>query len=319
MNKIISYLITIILLTCLVLEAKAVTNTGASFLKINIGARAVGMGSAFTAVANDVSAIQWNPAGLSLLTGREFSAMHSEWIVDTKLDFLGFAFPLRTGVVGGSIIYLSHPEMEGRSETREKVANFDASDLAVIFGYSKRVIFSGKEMASFGLNVKLIRQQIELESAYGAAFDIGLLSHFSLFHNHNPLSIGLCIQNIGAQMKFVNEPYDLPLSVTAGLGYNIGALTIAFDIKQLIYENKTVFNFGTEFVPINMFALRAGYLLPLMKDREIILDSKYDELTNLNGISAGLGLRLFGIQTDYSFVPYGILGSTHIISLSMKF
>ncbi|MBU4443884.1 UPF0164 family protein, partial [bacterium] len=53
-----------------------VGTTAAQFLKIPIGTRAMGMGSAFVSVANDATALYWNPAGIAEMTGGEFSVMH---------------------------------------------------------------------------------------------------------------------------------------------------------------------------------------------------------------------------------------------------
>ena len=67
-------------------------NTGLAFLKIGVGGRAVGVGEAYTAIANDASAAYWNPAGLAQLEHTEFLLTHNEWIQDVAHDFLGFTF-----------------------------------------------------------------------------------------------------------------------------------------------------------------------------------------------------------------------------------
>jgi len=281
-------------------------NTGASFLKIGVGARPVGLGNAFTAIANDVTAINWNPGGLSQLTQRQISAMHSQWIVDSNLDYIGFASPLKSGVFGGSVIVLSQGDMEGRDENRQQTTSFGASDMAVTFSFSKNLLLSNKRFIGLGANLKIIQQKIESEQATGVAVDLGALYHF----NKSPVTAGLSIQNLGPQMKFINEGYNLPLSVTAGLGYNIGAVTVGLDVKQQIYDNQTIVSIGTEFLPINTLALRAGYL----STNQLV-----NSVTDVSGLGAGFGVKLFGTQTDYSFVPYGVLGNTHRVSFSAKF
>ncbi|OGS23043.1 MAG: hypothetical protein A2252_07955 [Elusimicrobia bacterium RIFOXYA2_FULL_39_19] len=300
-------------------------NTGADFLKIGIGARPVGLGNVFTAIANDVTAMQWNVGGLAQLTQREVSAMHSQWLADTNLDYIGFAVPLITqspnhlisGVMGGSVIYLSQGELEGRDANRQLTNSFGASDMALTFSYSK-VIARNKETKQSqgsslmaGINMKIIQQKIETEHATGIAFDVGILSR--LFSQDGPFSAGLSIQNIGPQMKFISEGYNLPLTVTTGLGYNIGGVTVGLDVKQQVYENRTIISFGTEFLPISSLALRAGYA------SNFIASSLNSSMVDSSGIGAGFGIKLFGTQTDYSFVPYGALGNTHRISFSSKF
>src|SRR5277367_2440442 len=77
--------------------ARAQANTSAAFLKIGVGARPIGMGNAFTGVADDINALAWNPAGLSQLTSREMGAMDAEMFADTRYDFVGYAQPLISG------------------------------------------------------------------------------------------------------------------------------------------------------------------------------------------------------------------------------
>lgn len=280
---------------------------GASFLNIGIGARATGIGSAFTAVANDVTAIYWNPAGLSQLTKREISLMHTEWIVDTKLDFVAYAQPIGDSAIGFSAIYLSQNNIEGRNEKREITGNLNVSDLAITVAYSKWLTIKGKQLGSAGINLKFIRQQIETEQAIGIALDLGFLTRISLHPVPYPLTAGFSIQNIGPQMKFIGQPYNLPLTVKAGIGCNIKTLTLSTDIKQRIYERKTSLAFGVEYFPIKLIGLRLGCSLPLVGPDNTIR------------LSAGLGIKIFSLQTDYSFVPYGNLGNTHRISFSAKF
>ena len=79
--------ITLVALLVLASQASSAAET-ASFLNIGVGARALGMGGAYTALADDANALYWNPAGLSKLEQREFTASHAEMFASTRLDFL---------------------------------------------------------------------------------------------------------------------------------------------------------------------------------------------------------------------------------------
>src|SRR5690349_22923468 len=81
-------------------EQRAGTSSG-TFLRIGVGARAEGMGETFVAVANDPSAIYWNPAGLASLQKREVSESHVEWPADIHFDHITLVVPSRR--LGGSI------------------------------------------------------------------------------------------------------------------------------------------------------------------------------------------------------------------------
>ena len=288
-----------------------VGTTGAAFLKIGVGARPIGMGSAYTALANGVSAIYWNPAGLANLEKREVSAMYSEWISDIRYSFLGYGNPIRKGTVGASLVYLSMGDMEKRGEGREKEGSFGASDLAATLSYSRQV----SKSTSLGINLKIIHQRIEEETATGIALDLGNIYKTPIKN----LSLGITIQNIGPKMVFIKEGYPLPLTFTIGTGYNIASiLNLALDVKHQLIEGRTNICFGTEYLPFQVFALRCGYLARFLKSG-INLTSKDQKLGDVYGLGGGLGFKFLGCQLDYAFIPFGALGDTHRISFSVSF
>ena len=63
--------------------------TAAQFLKIGVGPRAIGMGGAYTALADDINAMYWNPAGLSRMNSKEAFFNHVDWIMDVKMENAG--------------------------------------------------------------------------------------------------------------------------------------------------------------------------------------------------------------------------------------
>ncbi|MBI5574462.1 MAG: PorV/PorQ family protein [Elusimicrobia bacterium] len=281
------------------------SNSGASFLNIGTSARAISMGGAYVGVADDANAISYNPAGLSQLNRNEITAQHTEWISDVKHDFLAGAFPLRNSTVGFSVIYLSQGKLEGRDEDRNKTDSFSAYDVATTISYAKSI----NDKVKFGTNLKLIQQKIETEHATGVAVDIGTLYNTAIKN----LTLGFSFRNLGPKMTFISEGYNLPLTATVGFGYTLKrAITLAFDVKRKIIDNKTEVSFGTEYTPINILALRVGYLKSLNPE-------DISKLSDFKGLGGGLGLRILNFSTDYAFVPYGDLGNTHRVSFSIKF
>src|SRR5580765_1234401 len=83
-------------------DQRAGTSSG-SFLKIGVGARATGLGETFVAVANDPSAIYWNPAGLASLQRSELLLSHIEWPADIRYEHAAWVLPVRR--LGGSIAF----------------------------------------------------------------------------------------------------------------------------------------------------------------------------------------------------------------------
>src|SRR5438067_1224172 len=84
-------------------NAKSSGTSSAQFLKLGAGARAAGMGDAFVAVADDVTAAYWNPAGLAQIRQTEVEAMQNTSLVDTQYQYLGAAVPLRDSAIGFSM------------------------------------------------------------------------------------------------------------------------------------------------------------------------------------------------------------------------
>ena len=89
--------------------------SGAVFLKIGTGARPAAMGGAYTALADDVNALYYNPGGLAQLKMRELGATHTEWLLGSRFDFIGYAQPTKIGTFGLGVTRLSSGKIEGRS------------------------------------------------------------------------------------------------------------------------------------------------------------------------------------------------------------
>src|SRR5258708_19275627 len=83
-------------------------STTGELLKIPLGARAIGMGEAFTALADDSSALYWNPAGLSLMNQKEATFMHSSLIEGIHYEHLAFVAPTDGYALGGNLSYLGY-------------------------------------------------------------------------------------------------------------------------------------------------------------------------------------------------------------------
>ena len=89
----------------------------AQFLKIGVGGRASALGDAFVAIANDASALYWNPAGLSQFQSNEIFFSHNEWVVDINHDFLGAVYHLdQTNTFGIALTSLSMKDMPVTTE-----------------------------------------------------------------------------------------------------------------------------------------------------------------------------------------------------------
>ncbi len=289
--------------------------TSATFLKYGIGSRAVAMGSAFGGLADDMTAMYWNPAGLAQLQTSEISITHDESFEGLRHDFAGYAFPYKGGVLAAAVYGLYTPtDNELRSGLNENdpyypispvEGLFQAYDVAAHVSYAR---WFGNNL-SFGASLKYIQQTIYVYNAWSVAADIGSLYKFKTL----PLSFGLSIQNIGQPIKFISQAYDLPLNIRFGSAYKFNKkLTATLDLNQP-NDDYLSLSAGAEFWPTDLFAIRAGYSYRM----------NGNELGDTYGLSAGTGfnfkLRNMVLKVDYAFVPYSVLGNSQRVTISMAF
>lgn len=311
-----------------------VGTTSAQFLKIEPGARSVGMGGAFVAVADDATAIYSNPAGIARLSGIEAFFIHSEWLAGLNYDFVGFVLPLGTiGTLGASITSLSMSEQKVRTVfypegTGEK---YGAGDMAVGLSYARNLT----DRFSIGFNCKYINQNIWHMSSSSFAIDIGTL----FTTQFNGMKIGMSISNFGSNMRlegkdtkinydpdpvkygnndripayYETDRFSLPLLFRVGVAVDIlkgkrNHLTLAIDALHP-NDNTENLNLGTEYTFNNLIFLRVGYKNLFTKDTE-------------EGITAGAGIkyRLAGsasLKIDCAYQSFGRLDNVLRFSLGL--
>ena len=293
------------LLLAALLAAPASAQESAAFLKIGVGARAIGMGGAYTALADDISAMNWNPGGLAGLKTREFGLTHAELIAGTRYDFLGYAQPTRYGTFGAGAAYLGQGAIEGRDSTGKLTGNFGASDSAVNPSFA-----SGLMGMKLGGNVKYIQSRIAEASGRTFALDAG--AQYSL--GSGLPSLGVAVMNLGPGMKFLNETSPLPLTLAVGASYRLPVgLVAALDVKQRPYAHASEVSVGTEYAMFSTFALRAGYA---SNNRAA---NGASGVGKLSGLAAGFGIKMYGYTLDYSMTPFGELGNVQRFSLGARF
>lgn len=319
-----------------VTDVSKVGTTAASFLEIEVGSRAVGMGGAFVAVADDATAIFWNPAGLARLPRGEVILLHTQWLADLNFDFAAIALPLGGfGTFGASITSLTTEDMMVRTvlEPEGTGEKFSMGDLSVAISYAKSL----SDRFSIGFNAKYIRQNIWHMSASSFAIDIGTI----FTTQFNDMKIGMSISNFGAKMRlegndtFVNydvapqqegsndripaylqtDKFALPLLFRVGLAMNVlkignNRLTVAADAAHP-NDNTEYVNLGMEYVFNNMVSLRFGYKNIFTRDNE-------------EGLTAGAGLKykLAGtvhLKIDYAYQEFGRLDNAQRFSLGLEF
>ncbi|MBU8921584.1 MAG: PorV/PorQ family protein [Bacteroidales bacterium] len=280
----------------------------AQFLKIGTSARAAGMGSAFTAVANDATAMYWNPAGLVEINRTQVTLNNVVWPADIDVYFAGAVFttPYLPGTFGISVRALTMDPQEERTIYMPQGTNrfFDAGDMS--FGLSYAMYFTDKFSA--GTTVHYIHMGLADKSVGAMVVDFGLLYRIGI----QGMKLGMMIQSYGGQIDFDDRSSKLPTLFRVGLSmdaYRQGAhALLASGEFSHPSDNKERMNVGMEYGFNQFFFLRSGYNID------------YDT----QGLAWGLGFRIDTSQTsdlgfDYAWEDLGYLGAAHRVTLNFSY
>jgi len=276
--------------------------TGASFLKVGVGARELAMGSAASVLTEGAGAANWNPARLAGLKGKHLSASYNMLFIDESQGYLGFATQLNDGmgVLGGGMNYLTVADIEKRAgDTESPDSLFDSNNMALAFSYARAEVKPG---LALGASLKYISQDLDTQTDRAVAVDLG-----STYQLNDVYTAAFVMQNLGGKVG----PDNLPLLFKAGVARSFldGKLAAAADVDWLAYDERFYLDLGAEYLLGKGLAFRAGYQLGRAQD----------ELGGLTGLGAGLGLKFDRFALDYAYVPFGDLGDTHRMTLGFAF
>lgn len=318
-----------------------VGSDGGLVLKMPIGARATAMGGAFTGLANDLTAIYWNPAGVAALRDQDVDFEYAQAFGGITYDFIAASLPISSQYnLAASAMFLNFGNIPVTTILAQDGtgATFTASDLVLGLTFAGNLT----DKFSFGLSGKYIRTGFYTLAASGLAFDVGTLYKTDF----NGMTFGMDISNLGSQQQYSGQALILPLtytdpqsgnqlpssnypSVNATLPTNQFSLPllfragIAMDVLQASGVKDQKLNLAADFVtfsdnPENVMvgaeywwqdfvALRAGYTF---------LNDEYN-------FSAGVGLKYetgtFEGTINYAYNNTKDLGGLNRIGVSMDF
>lgn len=283
-------------------EARATEpgTAGMLFLRLGVGARAVGMGEAFTAISDDATSAYWNPGGMTAVRGTQVTLMHNEWIGDLRLEYAGLVHEFDWGSLGLYFtgFYTGDIDRYEDSPLNSPLGTFSAHDANFVLAYARQILPN----LSLGLAGKYIYGKIDTESSKGYAFDFGI-HHMSRIRGVNFSAV---VQNLGPSMKYVDEDFDLPLVAKLGASYHRNLKSLESELNlaiDLVFPNDDDArqHLGAEAVYKKLFAMRGGVKLG------------YDS----QGPTLGFGVKYKSFQLDYAalFVSND-LGDSHRFSLT---
>lgn len=292
----------------------------AGFIDTGQGARPIGFGRAYTAIANDVHSIFYNPAGLAKLNQLAFTTMYARLYPGISSDNLHYEMVAATvplSFIGRIGIALTNLNVDVYKENM------------IYLSYGRQLPFN----LAVGGNFKLLRWSAEGDvdpirevrdknfSKTSFAFDIGVMYQLSLPFIENKLKPGRL--QLGLMLQDINQPNisqsgldggKMPFGLTAGMGYLSDNLIIAADISR---KNEfTRMHIGAEYLLYSLqmkswnfaFLVRGGGI-------RILNDRKGGEF------DLGFGLSIRNILIDYVYVYPLVLkdvDGSHKISLSFQ-
>ncbi len=316
MKKISIFFILLIHLNMVLNSAKIHPDAGktaASFLKIPVGVRASSVGGGYTAVLGDLFSSFYNPAG-SVGLSRGFSFMHNIHFSDISQYVFVYGFKPsflkgKNNYLSLSLNYLNYGSLDRRSGFYETdpynpspvEGSFKARDIAFMGSYSFKI-----SDVNFGINLKYINQLIDDKSADGFALDIGGIKRINV--KGRDFNVGLSVLNIGPKLKMVSDSYPLPLAFKFGVLKEYRSSFFSFDVVKY-RDNYPFLIAGFENKIKQYLYLRLGYRYRIYGN----------ELGFWSGFSSGLGFDYNNISFGYSLTPYGELGYSHKIELSIRY
>jgi long-subunit fatty acid transport protein len=289
--------------------------SAAQFLKIGVGGRASAMGEAFVAVANDASALYWNPAGLVQFTNDQLIFSHNNWVVDISHDFFGAVYHLdQTNAFGVSVTSLNMEDMPVTTEFAPFGTGeyFGYSDLAVAVTYSRKMT----EQFSFGGTIKYMEETLDKLKMRGVMIDLGTYywtglgsTRFAVTVSNfgNQLAPDGEVVLVGKRTKSEWQSFSPPTVFRIGFAfepYQTDEHMITTSI-QLNHPNDNSENvvMGAEYKWKSLLYLRGGYKFNV------------DEQDYSFGAGINVPLSIAEFTFDYAFANFTKLGTAHRFSI----
>ena len=287
------------------------------------------MGESFVAVANDASALYWNPAALVQFPENAVIASHTEYIVDIRHEFFGIVYHLSgEDAVGVSFSSLHMEDMEITTETQPFGTGrfFTFGDIAVGLTYSKKMT----EQFSFGATVKYAEETLDVLKMSSVMVDLGTYYWTGL----GTTRFAVVVSNFGADVSpsgTLSRPdgstvssfqkFSLPTVFKFGVAFepfksDDQQLTTSIQLNHP-NDNSEHFRVGAEYSWRNTFFARAGVKRTI--GQPIFAADGTSEENFALGAGILVPLEISRVRADYAYVNFNRLGTVHRISVEFTF
>jgi opacity protein-like surface antigen len=309
----------------------------AAMLEISVGARAEALGGAFVAIADDPSALYWNPAGITKIKSLSVQATKTDWLVGTSFNAIDLVIPLAgmSSSLGVHLAMLDYGENPVRTIFRPEGTGevYSASDLVAGVYWALSIT----QYFSVGVGLKYFNQRIWHVSGSTAAVDMGILFETPI----KGFRLGGSISNLGPDfglsgrdltrvadadgreddtynndnvpIQLATEDFPLPLLFRFGVAYQVDfssdyIVQFAANVNHPSNDKESL-DLGVEANVFQSFYLRAGY-------RSLFADYAANGLTLGGGLKYGFA-EIVNITVDYAWSDWSILESVNRFTLGV--
>ncbi len=287
----------------------------AQFLKIGVGGRASALGDAFVAIANDASALYWNPAALVQFPQNEIIFSHNSWVADINHQFAGIVYHLdETNSFGLAITSLTMDDMKVTTEFAPFGTGeyFTVGDFALAFSYARKMT----DKFSFGGTIRYIDETLAELKMRGVMIDLGTYywtglgtSRFAVAMTNfgNNLAPDGKVTLVGKREVSQWQSFSPPTMFRIGFAFD-PYLTDEQRVTtslQLNHPNDNSENFSTgiEYAYREIFFIRGGYKFNV------------EEQNYSFGAGVFVPISFATVTFDYGYSNFSRLGSSHRLSI----
>ena len=236
-----------------------VTTTSYGFLKLTGNARSAALGDAYSAVGNDLSALFYNPAGITQIERYAVSASYLKWIVGSQMGTFAAGVKTNLATLAVNFAYFKSDEFEETTSAQPGGTGrmVTVGDMAAGISVAKQVT----DKLSVGGNLRWVQEDLDLQSYSSIDIDFGTL----FYTGYRSTRLGMALRNLGGDKDVIGQKARFPmvfnLSGAAEVYGNLGdPFSITVAVEQMFFtDGFNHYHFGAEAWMQNMIALRAGY------------------------------------------------------------
>jgi len=313
-------------------DVTKVGKAGFKFMDVEIGARAAGMGEAFSLIGDDADAIFYNPAGIAQVDKQfDLTLCRVEWIAETSVDAVGLVANLGTfGNLGVSVLSTNFGDVIGTVIDETVAKGYTETGMLDLGAYAAGITYARRLTDKFmiGGNVRYAYEHLG-ETVFAAdttrdstwtaenstntiVYDIGTI----FYPGFKSLRVGMSIVNFSTAVRYeFNEgrtnSFELPLTFKMGAAMDVldfldehpdYSLLVDFELVHPRDYSKR-YHLGGELSILKILKLRAGYKFG------------YDE----EKFGVGVGIHMDNIRLDYAYSDFARFDFVNRVSLGLSF